>query len=83
MALNLVLTWLTNERGPHGVYSHDELKSWINKGSAPTVRPRFSKKFQDCKIAVWKDTQDLTLQQKFNYTTLEIAFNFEHFFQYN
>ena len=47
------------------------------KGSTATVRPRFSWNFQDCKIAVWKDTQAPNLLPKFIFTTLKMAFNFK------
>ena len=47
------------------------------------LRPKCSWNFQDCKIAVWKDTQTPNLLPKFVFTTLKIALYFEHFQKYN
>jgi len=50
--------------------------SLAHKGST-TVRPRFSRNFQDCKIVAWNDTQAPNVLPKFICTILKIAFNFE------
>ena len=56
----------------------------IYKGSTTTVHPRFTLNFPDCKIAVWKNTQDSKLLPKLIFTALKRSIlNKKYFFRYN
>jgi len=51
-------------------------KAFLTYKGSTNVRPRFSRNFQDCKTAVWKDTQTPNLLPEFIFFYLKRRLQF-------